>query len=121
MIDADRPWRSLMDLAGIGAYDDEHTGLRADAGLAAAQVVVKRRELVDSSEYGALRATVGHLAVHPDLTHIVPARGADRGSAQPGRRPTGPRGGGVDGLSAWTGRGDLQRPARKRRVWTCRR
>ncbi|GGO79681.1 M20/M25/M40 family metallo-hydrolase [Nonomuraea cavernae] len=30
--------------------------------------------MVDSGAYGELRATVGHLAVHPDLTNIVPAR-----------------------------------------------
>ncbi|MFD8864581.1 M20 family metallo-hydrolase [Streptomyces sp. NPDC059590] len=50
------------------------THLRADAGLAAAQIVVHLRALVDSGEYGELRATVGHLVVHPDLTNIVPAR-----------------------------------------------
>ncbi|MFK4188003.1 M20 family metallo-hydrolase [Streptomyces sparsogenes] len=50
------------------------TRLRADAGLAAAQIVVHLRSLVDSGEYGDLRATVGHLTVHPDLTNIVPAR-----------------------------------------------
>ncbi|MGW0710110.1 M20 family metallo-hydrolase [Streptomyces sp. NPDC002643] len=50
------------------------TRLRVDAGLAAARVVVRLRELVDSGEYGELRATVGHLVVHPDLTNIVPAR-----------------------------------------------
>lgn len=50
------------------------THLRADAGLAAAQIIVHLRALVDSGEYGDLRATVGHLVVHPDLTNIVPAR-----------------------------------------------
>jgi N-carbamoyl-L-amino-acid hydrolase len=50
------------------------TELRADAVLAAARLVVRLREMVDSGVYGALRATVGHLAVHPDLTNIVPAR-----------------------------------------------
>ncbi|MEU6609534.1 M20 family metallo-hydrolase [Streptomyces shenzhenensis] len=50
------------------------THLRADAGLAAAQIIVHLRELVDSGEHGDLRATVGHLIVHPDLTNIVPAR-----------------------------------------------
>ncbi len=50
------------------------TALRADAGLAAARVVLRLREMVDSGSYGELRATVGHLAVHPDLTNIVPAR-----------------------------------------------
>jgi beta-ureidopropionase / N-carbamoyl-L-amino-acid hydrolase len=50
------------------------TELRADAGLAAAQIIVALRKMVDSGGYGQLRATVGHLAVHPDLTNIVPAR-----------------------------------------------
>ncbi|MFF4546815.1 M20/M25/M40 family metallo-hydrolase [Streptomyces sp. NPDC001406] len=48
--------------------------MRADAGLAAAQIVVHLRAMVDSCSYGDLRATVGHLTVHPDLTNIVPAR-----------------------------------------------
>lgn len=50
------------------------THLRVDAGLAAAQIIVHLRALVDSGAYGDLRATVGHLVVHPDLTNIVPAR-----------------------------------------------
>ncbi|MFE7327480.1 Zn-dependent hydrolase [Streptomyces sp. NPDC057565] len=50
------------------------THMRVDAGLAAAQIIVHLRALVDSGEYGDLRATVGHLVVHPDLTNIVPAR-----------------------------------------------
>ncbi|MFI0712531.1 Zn-dependent hydrolase [Streptomyces inhibens] len=50
------------------------TELRADAGLAAAQLIVRLRAMVDSGSYGELRATVGHLIVHPDLTNIVPAR-----------------------------------------------
>ncbi|MFM9609203.1 zinc-binding metallopeptidase family protein [Streptomyces niveiscabiei] len=104
MIDADRLWRSLTDLGvehgvpvgivtgvqGISWQETTihgraaHAGttptrLRADAGLAAAQVVVRRRELVDSGECGALGATVRHLAVHPDLTNIVPALTVDLG------------------------------------------
>ncbi|MFB6935853.1 M20 family metallo-hydrolase [Streptomyces chartreusis] len=50
------------------------TNLRADAGLAAAEIIVRLRAMADSGEYGELRATVGHLTVHPDLTNIVPAR-----------------------------------------------
>ncbi|MER7694485.1 M20 family metallo-hydrolase [Streptomyces sp. NPDC097610] len=50
------------------------THLRADAGLAAAQIIVQLRAMVDSGAYEGLRATVGHLIVHPDLTNIVPAR-----------------------------------------------
>ena len=50
------------------------TELRADALLAAAEVVVHLREMVDSGEFGQLRATVGRLDVHPGLTNIVPSR-----------------------------------------------
>ncbi|MFF8842128.1 Zn-dependent hydrolase [Streptomyces sp. NPDC015127] len=50
------------------------TELRADAGLAAARIVTHLRAMVESGAYGELRATVGHMAVHPGLTNIVPAR-----------------------------------------------
>lgn len=50
------------------------TELRIDAGLAAAQIVVKVREMVDSGSYGALRATVGHIATYPGLPSVVPDR-----------------------------------------------
>jgi N-carbamoyl-L-amino-acid hydrolase len=50
------------------------TELRADAGLAAAQIVVKVREMVDSGRYGRLRATVGHIATSPGLPSVVPDR-----------------------------------------------
>lgn len=50
------------------------TELRIDAGLAAAQIVVKVREMVDSGKYGRLRATVGHIATSPGLPSVVPDR-----------------------------------------------
>ncbi|WAL40761.1 Zn-dependent hydrolase [Brevibacterium sp. BRM-1] len=50
------------------------TQLRADAGLAAAQIVVKVREMVDSGRFGRLRGTVGCLSVHPGLPSVVPDR-----------------------------------------------
>lgn len=50
------------------------TELRVDAGLAAAQIVVKVREMVDSGRYGRLRATVGHVATSPGLPSVVPDR-----------------------------------------------
>lgn len=46
--------------------------LRVDAGLAAARVVVKVREMVDSGAYGRLRGTVGHIATRPGLPSVVP-------------------------------------------------
>lgn len=48
--------------------------LRIDAGLAAAQIVVKVREMVNSGEYGRLRATVGQIATSPGLPSVVPDR-----------------------------------------------
>ncbi|MGN0096096.1 MAG: M20 family metallo-hydrolase [Corynebacterium sp.] len=48
------------------------TELRIDAGLAAAQIVVKVREMVDSGKYGRLRATVGHITTSPGLPSVVP-------------------------------------------------
>lgn len=50
------------------------TELRVDAGLAAAQLVIKLREMVDSGRYGRLRATVGHLTTSPGLPSVVPDR-----------------------------------------------
>lgn len=50
------------------------TELRVDAGLAAAQIVVKVREMVDSDRYGRLRATVGYITTSPGLPSVVPDR-----------------------------------------------
>lgn len=67
-------WQEVTFLGRAAHAGTTPTSLRIDAGLAAARVVTRLREMVDSREYGELRATVGHLAVHPDLTNIVPAR-----------------------------------------------
>ncbi|HET7901798.1 MAG TPA: hydantoinase/carbamoylase family amidase, partial [Candidatus Nanopelagicales bacterium] len=50
------------------------TELRVDAGLAASLVVVRLREMADSGDFGALRATVGEMRFAPGLTNIVPTR-----------------------------------------------
>jgi N-carbamoyl-L-amino-acid hydrolase len=50
------------------------TELRIDAGLAAAQIVVHVREMVDSGRYGRLRGTIGHIATSPGLPSVVPDR-----------------------------------------------
>lgn len=67
-------WQELIFRGRAAHAGTTPTALRIDAGLAAARVVTRLRELVDSGDYGELRATVGHLAVHPDLINIVPAR-----------------------------------------------
>lgn len=49
------------------------TELRADAGLAAARINVRLRELVESGRFGpGLRATVGALTHAPGLVNVVP-------------------------------------------------
>ena len=48
--------------------------LRVDAGLAAAQVIVHLRAMVDSGRYGRQRANVGHIATSPGLPSVVPDR-----------------------------------------------
>ena len=50
------------------------TELRVDAGLAASHVVVRVREMAESGDFGALRATVGEMRFAPGLTNIVPTR-----------------------------------------------
>lgn len=49
------------------------TELRADAGLTAARIVVRLREMVESGRYGALRATVGTIDAQPGLVNVVPS------------------------------------------------
>ncbi|MFK0002711.1 M20 family metallo-hydrolase [Paenarthrobacter sp. NPDC090522] len=48
------------------------TELRLDAGLAAAQIIVHVRAMVNSGKYGQLRATVGHVRTSPGLPSVVP-------------------------------------------------
>lgn len=67
-------WQKVI-LAGRAAHaGTTPTELRIDAGLAAAQIVVKVREMVDSGRYGRLRGTVGHIATSPGLPSVVPDR-----------------------------------------------
>ncbi len=49
--------------------------LRADAGVAAARINLKLRDMVSSGRFGAeLRATMGAIAPHPNLVNVVPGR-----------------------------------------------
>ncbi len=66
-------WHELV-IAGKSA----HAGttpmeLRADAGVAAARINLKLREMTGSGHYGALRATMGVIAARPGLVNVVPA------------------------------------------------
>ena len=49
--------------------------LRADAGVAAAKINLRMREMTASNKYGEnLRATMGGIVPHPNLVNIVPGR-----------------------------------------------
>jgi N-carbamoyl-L-amino-acid hydrolase len=49
--------------------------LRADAGVAAARINLKLREMIASQRYGhGMRATMGAIVPHPGLVNIVPGR-----------------------------------------------
>ncbi|MBX3470313.1 MAG: M20 family metallo-hydrolase [Planctomycetes bacterium] len=48
--------------------------LRCDAGVAAARINLKLRDLIASGRFGQMRATMGAIAPHPGLVNIVPGR-----------------------------------------------
>lgn len=65
-------WQKVL-LHGRAAHaGTTPTELRVDAGLAAAQVIVEVRRMVDSGDYGRLRGTVGHIHAHPGIPSVVP-------------------------------------------------
>ena len=45
----------------------------ADAGLAAAAVIIEVRRMCDSGAFGALRGTIGKLTIGPGQTNVIPA------------------------------------------------
>ncbi|MGW7242630.1 M20 family metallo-hydrolase [Streptomyces sp. NPDC054804] len=67
-------WQEVVVYGRAAHAGATPTEMRADAGLFAAEIVRHLRTMVDSGEYGDLRATVGHLTLHPGETNIVPAR-----------------------------------------------
>lgn len=67
-------WQKII-LHGRAAHaGTTPTELRVDAGLAAAELVVEVRRLVDSGEFGGLRGTVGQLVMRPGMANVVPSR-----------------------------------------------
>ena len=65
-------WQKLTIHGRAAHAGTTPTGLRVDAGLAAARVVVKVREMVDSGFYGHLRGNIGYIAAEPGLPSVVP-------------------------------------------------
>lgn len=50
------------------------TSFRADAGLVAALLNVRMREMANSSDYGELRCTMGVVDPHPGVINVIPGR-----------------------------------------------
>lgn len=68
---------SWQELTIAGTYAHAGTtpmSLRADAGVAASRINLHLRDMIASDRYGALRATVGVMTLHPGLVNIVPGR-----------------------------------------------
>ncbi|QOT19869.1 M20 family metallo-hydrolase [Paenarthrobacter sp. YJN-5] len=65
-------WQKVTLLGRAAHAGTTPTELRVDAGLAAAQIIVHARAMVNSGKYGQLRATVGHIRTAPGLPSVVP-------------------------------------------------
>ncbi len=65
-------WQRVMVHGRAAHAGTTPTELRIDAGLAAAEIVLHVREMVDSGRYGRLRGTVGYLRTAPGLPSVVP-------------------------------------------------
>jgi N-carbamoyl-L-amino-acid hydrolase len=66
-------WQELVITGKAAHAGTTPMGLRRDAGLAAAHLVVKLVEMAASGDYGdEMRATVGRLDVAPNRVNIVP-------------------------------------------------
>src|SRR5690348_1330041 len=61
-VNGDRLWQSLMDLAEIGAYDDERTGLRGVNRLALTDAdAASRRQVIAWMEQAGLAVRVDRM------------------------------------------------------------
>ena len=68
-------WHELLIVGKSAHAGTTPMSLRADAGVAAARINVRLRELVASGRFGGeLRATMGVLTPHPGLVNVVPGR-----------------------------------------------
>lgn len=65
-------WQELTFIGKAAHAGATPTEFRVDAGLAAAGLISYARAMVDSGDFGALRATVGHVTLLPDAVNIVP-------------------------------------------------
>ena len=67
-------WHELT-LVGRSAHaGTTPTDYRRDAGLAMARVTVELQRMVDSGDFGEMRATVGRVTMHPGSVNVVAGR-----------------------------------------------
>ena len=68
-------WHELTIVGKSAHAGTTPMDFRADAGVAAARINLKLREMIASGRYGAgMRATMGAIVPHPGLVNIVPGR-----------------------------------------------
>ena len=68
-------WHELTIVGKSAHAGTTPMNLRADAGVAAARINVKLREMIASGHYGTeMRATMGAIVPYPGLVNIVPGR-----------------------------------------------
>ncbi|USO00406.1 MAG: M20 family metallo-hydrolase [Phycisphaeraceae bacterium] len=67
-------WRRLTLVGSAAHAGATPTDYRKDAGLAAAQINVRLREMCVSGEFGELRATMGVIRPEPGSVNVIPGR-----------------------------------------------
>lgn len=68
-------WQELTIVGKSAHAGTTPMHLRADAGVAAARINLRLREMIASGRYGTeMRATMGGIVPHPGLVNIVPGR-----------------------------------------------
>jgi len=67
-------WHELTIVGKSAHAGTTPMALRADAGVAAARINLRLREMIASGRYGEMRATMGAITPYPGLVNIVPGR-----------------------------------------------
>lgn len=68
-------WQALAITGKAAHAGTTPMALRADAGVAAAKINLRLREMIASGRYGGeMRATMGAIVPHPGMVNIVPGR-----------------------------------------------